>query len=121
MNNKDLPDDLKVSMTQENENGEVTFVVLESSGKTMLAADYEAVVGRWRRGLPWEVRTRAGTGHAPHIRALDAALRVIEKNVPDGQIAQDLEAQITAEVADEFGIDRKSLKDLHRRYRKPKK
>ena len=87
----------------------------------MLAADYDAVVDKWRRGLPWEIRIRAGTGHAPHVRALDAAIRVIEKNVADGQILQHLETQITTEIADEFGIDRKSLKDLLGRYRKAKK
>ena len=122
MNNKDLPDELKVMLTQENDKGEVTFVILESSGEKMLGANYKAIVDRWRQGLPWEVRIRADSiRHAPHVRALDAAIRVIEKNVADGQIKQDLETQITAEIADEFKIERKSLKDVHMRYRKVKK
>jgi len=33
MNHQDLPDDLKVSMTQENDKGEVTYVVLESTAR----------------------------------------------------------------------------------------
>jgi hypothetical protein len=121
MNSKDLPDDLKVSMTQEDDHGEVTFVVLERSGKIMLATDHAAAVDKWRQGQPWEVRIRAGTRHAPHVRSLDAAIRVIEKNVADGQIVQDLENQIIAEIADEFSIDSKSLNDLLWRRRKAKK
>jgi hypothetical protein len=122
MNSKDLPDDLKVSMTQENDQGEVTFVVLESSGKIMLATAHAAVVDKWRQGLPWEVRIRADSiRHAPHVRALDAAIRAVENNVADGQIVKHLETQIIAEIADEFGIERKNLKDVLGRYRKAKK
>ncbi len=117
MNNKDLPDDLKVSMTQENDKGEVTFVVLESSGKAMLAADYYADVDRWQRGLPLEVRTRAGKAQKDHIRVLDAAIEAVKELVPNDEVATRFSDAIIARVATECNLLEKSVKDMLRRYR----
>ncbi len=114
MNSKDLPDDLKVSMTQENDKGEVTFVVLESTGKTMLIDDYNAAVKQWRRLGSVEVRTRASSG--AHIRALHAAIKAVRENIEDEMVRSRLEAAMISEVAIAFGILDKSVKDMLRRY-----
>ena len=114
---KDLPDDLKISMIQENDKGEVTFVVLEATGKPMLAAEYDAAVNRWQSGLPREVRTHAGRDQTPHIRALDVALRAVEDQVPDAEVQSRINNAILLEIAKEFSLDEKSVKDMLRRRR----
>ena len=121
MNSKDLPDDLKVSMTQEDDNGNVLWVTLECSGKVMLAADYDAAIDRWQRGLPLEVRTRAGGGQKDHIRALDAAIRTVLKFVPDDEVANRLEDALITDFSVEFKLIEKSVKDMLKRYRETKK
>ena len=114
MNDDDLPDELKVSMTQENDKGEVTFVVLESTGKTMLINEYNAAVKQWRCLGSAEVRTRASSG--AHIRALRAAIKAVRENIEDEIVRSRLEAAMISEVAIVFGILDKSVKDMLRRY-----
>jgi len=118
MNNDDLPDELKVMLTQENDKGEVTFVILESSGEKMLGADYEAAVDRWRRGIPRKIRTVACDEHRTPIRALAVCIRTLNKVISDEEVAQRLVAKMITAIADDFSITEKSAKDMLRRYLK---
>ncbi len=116
MNNDDLPDDLKVMLTQENDKGEVTFVQLESTGEIMLSADYDTAVDRWKRGLSRKIRTVAFDEHMTPIRALAVCIRTLNKAIPDEEVAQGLVAKMLTAIADDFSITEKSAKDMLRRY-----
>ena len=118
LDNKDLPDELKVLYTWKNDAGEVTYVFLQSTGARMLAADHDAAVDRWRRGLPLEVRTRAGKAQKDHIRVLDVAIRAVKEFVPDEDVASRLADAIVAKVAAKFYLQEKSVKDMLNRYHK---
>ena len=118
MTDKELPDYLKVMLTQRDDKDEVTFVQLEGTGEIMLAAEYDTAVDRWQRGLPLEVRTRAGKAQKDHIRVLDAAIRAVKEFVPDEEVANRLADAIIAKVAAEFNLQEKSAKDMLNRYHK---
>jgi hypothetical protein len=120
-NDDDLPAELRVCMTQENDRGEVTFVTLESTGRTISASEYAAAVDRWRRGLPRTVRTRVGKDQIPHIRALRAAHEAVEDAVPDAEVQARLMDRITSKIAEEFSLDEKSIKDMLSRYRRQRR
>ncbi len=118
MTDKELPDYLKVMLTQRDDKDEVTFVQLERTGEIMLAAEYDTAVDRWQRGLPLEVRTRAGKAQKDHIRVLDAAIRAVKESVPGEEVANRVAGAIIAKVAAEFNLQEKSVKDMLNRYHK---
>ncbi len=116
MTDKELPDYLKVMLTQRDDKDEVTFVQLECTGEIMLAAEYDAAVDRWKRGLSRKIRTVAFDEHKTPIRALAVCIRTLNKAIPDEEVARGLVAKMLTAIADDFSITEKSAKDMLRRY-----